>query len=351
MKIGHKIKILVTHPEHWSRGYAPEHGAEVVWVDPGGDHPKRMDGAPTGDGIGQVTTVDGIEQLKQAACSFKPDVFLFAIHHKFEPWVVDAVRAWSGGCKVAMHYTDQRDGVSPDVSKYHGLLDLLLVTNRDPEDHAKYVKAGMTPVVRTMLDGVDLDVYNARATWGVSAHHDVFFGGHNYHGLVRQFQQAGREPPPEIILSGGLFRDRLLGEINNRFDLVVRGTYGWGPEFKVKPPIYHPGYVYAMREGKILLSTTNAPRRGLVTRRTLRSLASGRLFMTDQLLDMDPDMVDGRNIVVYKSKDECLSKIENYLADANERRKVEASGARLVAEKHTYLHRLDDFVRIVKEVF
>lgn len=345
-----RLKILVTHPEHWARGYAADFGAEVVHVDPGGDIPKRLDGSPTGDGIGQLTTPDGTQRIVNVADSFRPDVFLFGIHHNFQPWIVESVKQ-SSGCKVVMHYTDQRDGVPEAVSQYAGLLDLLLVTNTDEADHSKYVEAGVVPVVRTMLDGVDLVVYDHRNAWATPATHDVFFGGHDYHGLVQQFAAQGREPPSEIILPGGEFRHVFLSMVNAKFDMVVRGAYGWGPGFNVKPPVFHPHYHEAMCEGRIILSTTNAARRGLVTRRVLRSLASGRLFVTDFLPDTGHLFEDGKHLVFYNSLLDGLEKIERWLVDANERRKVEAAAARLVRENHTFRNRLADFVGIVKEVF
>jgi len=348
--MGRKLKILVTHPEHWARGYAAEHGAEVVHVDPGGDDSKRLDGGHAGDGIGQLTTPAGVERLQQAASEFKPDIFLFAIHHNFQPWIVDDVRKRSG-CKAVMHYTDQREGVPGIVGQYKGLLDLLLVTNLDPTDHQKYVAGGVVPTVQVMLDGVDLDVYNAQRAWQTPPKHDVFFGGHDYHGLIKQFHEQGREPPREISFPGGEFRHRFMKMVNAKYDLIVRGTHGWSSEFNVQPPVYHPHYHGVMIEGAIILSTTNAPRYGLITRRTLRTLASGRMLLVDYLPGTEGVFRNGEHLVMYESLEDGLDKIEFYLKHEDERHRIEANAAELIRKKHSFPCRLRDFLQIAKEAF
>lgn len=348
--MGRKLKILTTHPEHWARGYAGDCGVEVVWVDPGGDDPKRNTGEQTRDGVGQVCTEAGLQKLINAADSFRPDVFLFAIHHGFEREHVEAISE-QGTCKVVMHYTDQRDGVPPEVAKYKGLLDLLLVTNAQQDDHDKYVTGGCAPAVRVMLDGVDLDAYDAHRAWRTHPGHDVFFGGHDYHGLARQFRAQGDEPPLEILLPGSRFRHQLMLHVNSRFDMVVRGKYGWSSNFRVKPMVFHPYYHEAMIEGRIILNTTNAPRHGLVTRRTLRSMASGRLYVTDYLPGTDHLFGDGEHLVKYRSVSDAIEKIDWYLNDDAGRRMIEKNAARLIRDKHTYPHRLAEFVQIIDEVF
>ena len=347
-----KLKILTSCVEHWNRGYASDCGAEVRYVSVGGADPKRLDGHSTGDCIGEVVTTDGLAQLLGVAAEFKPDVFLFGKHHNLTSGMVESVKDRCG-CKIAMHYCDQRDGVHEEVGRYIGLLDLLLVTNNDAGDHAKYVDAGI-PVVRRFLDGVDVEVYNAERTKGIETTHDVFFGGNNWHGLVRQLISKGRPVMPEIIFSGGNFRDQLLMAVDAEFNLLIHGTYGWEMHdwrSEVRGSVYHPKYAGVMARAEVILSSTNYVLDGLVTRRTLRSVAMGRPFVVDFVPGMMLELEDGVHLSVYESIGEALDKIEMCLYDVVYRQRLITEGPRLIAAKHTFRHRLLDFVGICREVF
>ncbi len=347
-----KLKILTTCVEHWTCGYADGCGAEVEYVSVGGDDPKRLDGHSTGDGIGEVVVPVGVKRLMDVAKEFKPDVFLFGKHHGLTSGMVESVKDRCD-CKIAMHYCDQRNGVHEEVARYIGLLDLLLVTNDDKGDHAKYVDAGI-PVVKRFLDGVDIDIYNAEKTRGIETSHDVFFGGNNWHGLVRELVSKGRSVMPEIVFPGGHFRDQLLMAVDAEFDLLIHGSHGWGMNDwrnEIGEPVYHPEYAGVMARGEVILSSTNYVLDGLITRRTLRSVAVGRPFIVDFVPGMMVELEDGVHLSVYKSIGEALERIEMCMFDTVYRQRLVSEGPRLIAAKHTFRHRLLDFVGICREVF
>ena len=343
------LKIVALHPREWARGgYDEQCGAQVQHVSIGGDKPKRLTGDVSFDGIGEVATSIGIHEFLKCVAEFKPDIILFGIHFNLDRKVFENIRERNNRVKFVMHYTDQRSTVSKAIKPYLDLIDMLLVTNQDKTDHQKYFEAGI-PVVRTLYDGVSPTEY-----WPVPIEpvHDCFFGGNNFLRLGQQMKDSGQNPEWIMKFEGALFRDELLEEVNQRFDLVIRGEWGWDKDrFQTKPVVFHPYYNRAMREAKIILSTFNVFRYRLFTRRLFRSIMTGRMYMSQYCPGFEHLFQNHKHLVWYHTIEEAIDLIYYYLKNEQEREEIANRGREELLSKHTFRHRLIEFVKICREVF
>jgi len=337
------LRILALHPKAWSvGGYASMYGCDVRHVEIGDPVPMRWDGHRSFDGIGQRTTRCGIEKLLEAAREFAPHVILFGIHHELTRETLEAARRAAGGAKLVMHYTDQRVDVPKEVTKYDGSIDLLLLTNTDRADHAKYHQAGLKTEV--LWDGVESREYHPTHEPAVC---DAFFGGNNFAGLAESIRSAGMVVPAGIEFTGSLFRDRFLRSVADMCDLRIRGEHGWADWPNVEPPLYHPNYLAVLHQAKVILNTWNAPRCGLLTRRVWRSMASGRLFLTQYVAGMEDVFENDVHLSWFYSIEEGLDKLAWYLKHDDAREIVADCGARLIFREHTCEKRLAEFKKVL----
>jgi hypothetical protein len=342
------VKILCTHPRQWEAS-AKAAGVEVRRVSIGGELPKRLDGSVSFDGIGEMATTKGIHALLEEAERFQPDIFLFGIHFQFSLEVLQLLQRKCPNVKLVMHYTDQRDTVPRQVSQYRGMIDLLLVTNKDPGEHARY-KAFLNAPVYTFYDGVDLREYRPKA---VVPDFDCYFGGNDFYALDGELMRRGSTQEEMLAkFPGSYYRQGFLGLVNDRFRLIIRGQWGWDrSKFNVKPMLFCPREVDGMLEAKIVLSTFNVMRQGLITRRMLRSLASGRMFLTQHCDGMEEHFENHKHLVWFHTPEEGLDLIRYYLEHESERERVGTAGRALVSKRHSFDCRLKDFVNIAREVF
>lgn len=315
----------------------------------GGELPKRLDGSVSFDGIGEVATTAGIKSLLEVASLFQPDLFLFGIHFQFGPEVLQLLRKKCPNVKFVMHYTDQRDSVPKQVAQYCGEIDLFLITNKDPTEHARY-KSHLNVPVYTFYDGVDLHEYRPKA---IVPAFDCYFGGNDFYGLDSELMRRGSSQEEMLAkFPGSYFRQGFLGLVDDRFQLIIRGQWGWDKSrFNVKPPLFCPSEVNGMLEAKIILSTFNVMRKGLITRRMLRSLASGRIFLTQYCEGMEEHFENHKHLVWFYSPEEGLDLIRYYLERESERTRIGAAGRALIAKRHTFECRLKEFINIAREVF
>lgn len=341
------MRILALHPKEWALGgYAGRYGCEVRHVSIGGNTPTRLDGTPSMDGIGEKVTRDGIDSLLMAAREFKPDVMLFGIHFGLTPTLLQRVKD-ACGCKLVMHYTDQRDGVPDTVSEVADQIDLLLLTNRDEEDHGKYRDIGLP--TETFYDGFSPDEYYPSP---IVPRWDAMFGGNNFAGLARELEARRMDIPPGIQFPGAEFRERFIIEAFKVCELRILGNYGWkNVGITAETPIYHPHYIRAMHSSKVILSTVNAQRHGLLTRRLWRSVASGRLYLTEYIYGMESHFEDGVHLAWFKTVEEGLDKLRWYLDHDEEREKVGRQGHELLLSSHTNEHRLREFRDLIRRAF
>lgn len=347
--MGRIKRILVLHPKCWSEpGFANEFGVVVKHVSIGGSVPKRATGEPTWDGIGDVATDEGQRELISVAQNFRPDIFLFGIHFNLHKQTIRALKIRSPNTKIVMHYTDQRETVSKFIKPYIGLLDAILVTNKDALDHQKYYRAGIPKV------GVFYDGFDPREYWPMpsTVFCEVLFGGNNFRGLERELRSKGHEDEWIGKFDGAAFREEFLLLVNQCFNLIVRGSWGWDREvFDVKPMRYHPNYLKVMREAKVVLNTLNVFRYGLLTRRLFRSMASGRLYVSQYCPGFEDVFKNHVHLVWFNSMEEGLDVLRFYLDNDTARETIASTGRKYLVDNFTFKHRLGEFVRLCEDMF
>jgi len=341
------MRILVLHPRHWvSSDAAKKLGVEVRHFSIGGESPHRLDGKISYDGIGEKTNYDIIKKLIEVFSEFKPDVFLFGIHFGlYRKYLIECKKV-SPATKFVMHYTDQRNSLSRQVQEYLGILDLILITNNDPHDVARYKAVGLP--IRTFYDGVDPLEYRPKP---IIPEYDCYFGGNDFYGLEMILRKKNQGTEMLEKFTGAYFRSAFMMLVNERFRLIIRGQYGWSPNFGVKPMLFSPREIDGMLESKILLSTFNLKYHGLITRRILRCLASGRMLLTEYCPGMEEHFQNHEHLVWFNSADEGLDHIRYYLEHPIERNRIARSARKLVLKRHTFDRRLEEFVGLIKENF
>jgi spore maturation protein CgeB len=75
----------------------------------------------------------------------------------------------------------------------------------------------------------------------------------------------------------------------------------------------------------------------------------GAALVIDQRQDLSKLFEPGREIVAYRSVDECVDLIHYYLEHEDERAVIAQAGQARTLSEHTYYHRMQEFVEIVRE--
>lgn len=348
------LRLLVTHPREWAHGgYAGRHGVKVAHVRVGGPEPRRTresGGLVTHDGRGEVCTEEGLAELSDLAASFRPHVILVTIHFGLTADHLARARKAAGpDCRlVAMHYADQRDVLAAHVERLAPALDAVLVNNRDRQDWRKYEAIGLR--VGVLDDGVSPAEY-----WplDVPAEFDAFFDGNDFWPLLQRARENHGANPWWVEelhqFSGAEFRHQVMSEINRQFRLFIRGSVGWGREFRVQPMVYHPNLLREIRRGLVVLGTNNLPKYRMVVRRQLRAMAAGRMYLCQAYPGIEEDFEQHVHLAWFNTVEEAVALLRYYLDNSSARERVAEEGRRLVCERHSYEARLVQFVGQLRE--
>jgi len=84
---------------------------------------------------------------------------------------------------------------------------------------------------------------------------------------------------------------------------------------------------------------------GDLNMRVFEAMSCGRLLVTDSISNGLTELfVDGEHLVIYRSLNDLLTKVENYLSDEERREQIASKGADEVRRKHTYANRIEQIV-------
>ena len=75
----------------------------------------------------------------------------------------------------------------------------------------------------------------------------------------------------------------------------------------------------------------------------------GSLLLTDYKDNLHCLFEPGRDVVAYHSVKECAELIQHYLEHEDERAAIAKAGQSRTLAEHTYFHRMQEFVEIVRE--
>jgi len=77
----------------------------------------------------------------------------------------------------------------------------------------------------------------------------------------------------------------------------------------------------------------------------------GTLLITDQKINLADIFAPGKEVLAYRSAQECAEMARYYLDHEEERKTIARAGQERTLREHTYLHRMQEFLEIVKRHF
>lgn len=128
--------------------------------------------------------------------------------------------------------------------------------------------------------------------------------------------------------------------------------------FKEFPNFYygsrHPGYpeknLFEDAAKKFSMSKVvfNITIKDDINMRTFETLSTGSFLLTNWIPTLGDLFEDGKHLVTYKTLDEMVEKTKYYLEHGDEREKIAKAGHEEFIAKHTYKHRVEKVLEIVK---
>jgi spore maturation protein CgeB len=73
----------------------------------------------------------------------------------------------------------------------------------------------------------------------------------------------------------------------------------------------------------------------------------GTMLITDWKVNLHEMFEPGKEVVAYRTPEECAELIQYYLTHDNEREAIARAGQQRTLREHTYYHRMQEFVEIV----
>jgi len=72
------------------------------------------------------------------------------------------------------------------------------------------------------------------------------------------------------------------------------------------------------------------------------------MLLTDSKKNLESHFEPGREVAAFESADHCVELLEHYLSHEAERAAIAAAGLRRTLAEHTYRHRMEELVEIVR---
>ncbi len=183
-----------------------------------------------------------------------------------------------------------------------------------------------------------------------------------YHaeGINAAYWQIGWEPDgvghnggPEhevVFLASGYSskRQQLVKQLKSmKWNLGLYGQ-GW-PEAQGQNLYNFIEACKIYRGAKISLGDSQWPETGFVSNRIFQALAAGGSALAHQWFrDMEHlGLIDGENIIVWKTFDELAKKIDYYLTHEDERKRIAEAGERLALERHSFDTRVAELMTMI----
>lgn len=105
----------------------------------------------------------------------------------------------------------------------------------------------------------------------------------------------------------------------------------------------------ALLDSRISLNLhINAAENNANNMRLYESTGVGTLLVTDQKDNLHTLFEPDKEVVAYRSEEECAEKIGHYLGHEDERRAIAAAGQARTLKEHTYFHRMQELIEILR---
>lgn len=83
--------------------------------------------------------------------------------------------------------------------------------------------------------------------------------------------------------------------------------------------------------------------------RTFETMGCKTLLITNETENLKINFNIDKHMIIYKTKDELLDKIKYYVANDEERKKIELEGYEHVLSNHTYDNRVKELITIINK--
>lgn len=163
----------------------------------------------------------------------------------------------------------------------------------------------------------------------------------------------------ESILQGAsvsISRKAVLKEVRD-FGLSIYGDEGWKELFINGAVNLYPAIDYSRKlpklynASKINLNISTPQRRTGLPPRIFDIMACGGFSLTDYLPELEEFFEIDREIIVYESTSDLRKKADYYLSHPEERQMIASRAKRRVLAEHTYRHRMERLVQVMREIF
>ena len=327
------IKVLTTRPLYWDGLQTDKMIIKTVEI---GN--KLRNGTTMPEGIGTLMFNEGKQKLLIAFEEFKPDVFIFVTH--FGLFTLEFLQQikWKYSKTVFIHWSGNQV-----LDKVHNLcwytyemkscIDVVLTNNKDPE-RIKLISSQIKKVFTLYDFGFDPLLFTAPQK---EAEIECFFGGGN---SVRLNKPKGTFPH-------SMLRRDILTKINKLYNLEVRGG-GWA--FGTFGKLHGLQYFKTIQRAKITLGINHLDLERYYTKRTFFFGASGRMYLVYYIPGMEKDFENHKNIVWYKTEQECFSFLKYYLINEGERETIAKNQREHFIKYHSWIPRLNDLNSIIERI-
>ncbi|RJQ13677.1 MAG: hypothetical protein C4560_13855 [Nitrospiraceae bacterium] len=150
-----------------------------------------------------------------------------------------------------------------------------------------------------------------------------------------------------------LYRRSCIEKLNG-FSVRVHGDTGWkdllDSHYDLKPPLnYYNELPKFYNACKINFNATHLQMSEAVNQRVFDVPACGAFLLTDYQKCIDELFDAGKEITVYRDKEEVPGLVRFYLDNPGERERIAGRGRERVLRDHTYGHRLGSMIRSMRE--
>lgn len=251
------------------------------------------------------------DKLLKEVKYIQPHIFYFFKDEYLPAFYFKKLREVLPNTKFIMRYWDQRGVIPECIRRRKGLIDTLIINNRDPKQYQMYKNFGI-PSIRTLYNSVSETNFFSQ---DIKRPYEVFFGGSNYN---RKFPLSD-------------LRRSLIYSLRDRFKTVIRGD-GW--DFPCSPIVRRNQYSRALQLANINIGINHYNIVRYYSERTIQNPASGRLHITYYIPEMEKDFGSNHtNLVWFNSIPECIELVNFYLKNNVARKKIESAGREFILDK------------------
>jgi spore maturation protein CgeB len=136
----------------------------------------------------------------------------------------------------------------------------------------------------------------------------------------------------------------------------IRGDSGWkgllNRPFRLGPPLdYHGELPVFYNACTVNINATNLQMGKAVNQRVFDVPACGAFLLTDHQQSIEGLFDVGKEVVTYRHRGEIADLARFYLRDGHAREAVAKKGRERVLKEHTYRHRIDTLIRLVRKTY